>query len=89
MLATQINLNSLRKDFERFEVMSHESIPKFLQLTESDLWIIGLSFYQLSRTESYYAEHVNDNGKYVFGGYKYPDSFHPFRQSVFKPLERC
>ena len=52
VLANWTNLNSLRKDFERFAVISYESIPKFPQLTESDLQIIGLGSYQLSQTES-------------------------------------
>ena len=51
--------------------MPHESIPEFPKLTESDLRIIGLGSYQLFQTEAYYAEHVNEDGKYVFDGYKH------------------
>ena len=37
-----------------------------------------IRLYQLSQTKSYYAERVDEDGKYVFDGYKHPDSFHPF-----------
>ena len=89
MLKTWNNLNSVRKAFERFEAVFHQSILKFPKFTESDLRNIDLGSYQLSQTESYYAEQVNEDGKYVSDGYKYRDSLHLLRQSIFKALDRC
>ena len=47
-----------------FEKMNSDMVPDFPKLTWTILYLICLGTYQIKQAISYYAEHINENGKY-------------------------
>lgn len=72
VLAEYVQRQRLNVQRVAFENMDAElpGLETFPRLTQDDLILLGLGSYQLKLANSYYAEHIRENGVYSIGLYR-------------------